>query len=117
MATTYLTTADGADVWTVDGTSVWTKYGVSLPDGTQLRMDYHGRTHYAHMHSGRFYVSGKFADPLAGAVRHASGGSSLNGWDYWSARRPEDETWTLLRTLRYRANRKKDNEIESRPGG
>lgn len=101
---TILRTVDGADVCTVDGTSVWTKYGVSLPDGTQLRMEYRGRMHYAYMHGGRFCVSGKFADSIAGADRLVSGGSSLNGWDYWSIRRPGDETWTLLRTLRYRAN-------------
>lgn len=88
---------------TADGTTVWTDYGVSLPDGTQLRMDYHGRMHYAHMHGGRFYVSGNYADSPSGAAGIIAGGSSLNGWDYWSVRRPEDETWTLLRTLRYQA--------------
>ena len=89
----------------VDGTTAWTDHGVSLPDGTQLRMHYHGRMRYAHMHGGRFYVLGKYAYSPSGAAGIIAGGSSLNGWDYWSVRCPGDADWTLLRTLRYQARR------------
>ena len=82
---------------------VWTSYGVDLPDGTQLRMCYHWTEHYAYMHSGRFYVAGEYADSPSGAAKVISRGEHLNGWHYWSARRPDDEEWTPLWVLRNRA--------------
>ena len=86
-----------------NGEVVWTGYGgVPLPDGTQLRMNYHGRMHYAYMHNARFCVSGKYADSPSGAACLIASGKHLNGWDYWSARRPDDEDWIPLWKLRSR---------------
>lgn len=79
--------------------SCWTSKGAVLPNGTQLRMRYHGKVYRGYIHEGRFCVAGKFADSPSGATRLIVH-EHLNGWTYWHARRPQDGGWTRLLDLR-----------------
>ena len=79
--------------------SSWTSHGAVLPNGTQLLMRYHGKVYRAYIHDGRFCVGGEFADSPSGATRLIVY-EHLNGWNYWHARRPQDNDWTRLIHLR-----------------
>ena len=83
----------------------WTGKGVTLPHGTELRMDYNGRLHTGQIHNGVWLVEGKRSNSHSAAAagvaltrdgRHPS----LDGWIYWHVRRPDDDSWVLLKTLR-----------------
>ena len=83
----------------------WTGKGVTLPHGTELRMDYNGRLHSGLIRNGVWLVEGKrFNSPsaAAGGVALTKDGRqpSLDGWIYWYVRRPDDDHPVLLKTLR-----------------
>ena len=83
----------------------WNGKGVTLPTGTQVRMEYCGRRHFGVIEKASWVVDGKkYKSPSA-----AAGGSArskkntqtyLNGWKYWWVKRPSDERWLPLRSLR-----------------
>lgn len=77
----------------------WTWKGVSLPDGTQLRAEYKGRAYTAEVIDGSWTQDGKtYASPSAAA--YAITGSGVNGWGFWSVKRPGDSAWKTLHQLR-----------------
>lgn len=83
----------------------WTGKGVTLPHGTELRMDYNGRLHTGRIHNGAWLVEGKqFNSPsaAAGGIALTKDGRhpSLDGWIYWHVRQPDAKDWVLLKTLR-----------------
>ena len=90
------------------GGRAWSGKGVSLPHGTQLRMDYNGAQHVGTIDNGVWSVEGKtFKSPsaAAGGVALTKHGThpSLDGWVYWRAKRPGDHRWIDLNSLRHRA--------------
>ncbi len=84
----------------------WTGKGVTLPLGTQLRMEYRGKLHYGEIEEdGSWLVEGqRFKSPsaAAGGVARTKAGTkpSLDGWKYWYVKRPDDQNWVPLSTLR-----------------
>lgn len=87
----------------------WTGKGVTLPAGTELRMEYRGREHRGIIQDAAWLVDGqRFKSPSAAAsgVAMTKSGKhpSLDGWKYWQARRPGDPGWTALDSLRARAS-------------
>ncbi|RWK27511.1 hypothetical protein [Mesorhizobium sp.] len=83
----------------------WTGKGVTLPAGTELRMEYRGREHRGVIENAAWVVEGqRFKSPsaAAGAVAITKSGSrpSLDGWKYWQIKRPGDDGWIGLDTLR-----------------
>jgi len=83
----------------------WSGKGVTLPHGTELRMEHSGRRHYAEIENGQWLAEGKYyKSPSAAAIgvaRTRDGRSiSLNGWNYWYAKRPGDEGWVSIQKLR-----------------
>ncbi|MCT8988870.1 hypothetical protein NYR54_00975 [Chelativorans sp. SCAU2101] len=83
----------------------WAGKGVTLPHGTELRMEYNGRVYTGRIENGRWLVEGKeFKSPsaAAGGVALTKDGrhTSLDGWIYWHVKRPGDAGWTAIRTLR-----------------
>lgn len=87
----------------------WAGKGVTLPHGTELRMEYNGRVYTGRIENGRWLVEGKeFKSPSAAAggvaVTRDGRHTSLDGWIYWHVKRPGDAGWTALRKLRATAS-------------
>lgn len=85
----------------------WAGKGVTLPHGTELRMEYNGRVYTGRIDNGRWLVEGKeFQSPsaAAGGVALTKDGrhTSLDGWTYWHVKRPGDASWRAIRTLKSR---------------
>lgn len=83
----------------------WTGKGVTLPAGTELRMEYRGREHRGVIDNAAWIIDGqRFKSPSAAAggvaVTKGGGRPSLDGWKYWQVRRPGDDRWISLATLR-----------------
>ncbi len=73
----------------------WSSKGVTLPHGTEVRMEYGGQVHVGAIRQGTWVVEGKeYKSPSAaagGSARTKEGSSpSLDGWLYWQAKRPGD---------------------------
>ena len=78
---------------------VWTWKRVELPDGTELRADYKGRVYYAKIENGKWMQDG-VAQSSPSAAAHAITQSGVNGWWFWSVKRPDDSEWQPLNNLR-----------------
>ena len=83
----------------------WSGKGVTLPHGTDVRMEYNGRLHIGTIHDGEWLVEGKrFKSPsaAAGGVATTKLGKhpSLDGWEYWQVKRPGDHDWVPISELR-----------------
>lgn len=91
----------------------WSGKGVVLPHGTRVRMDYNGRTYEGEIIDGSWLVEGEqYSSPSAaagGTARTKAGKrTNLDGWIYWWALLPGEETWVKLSEIR----RDKPNRIE-----
>ena len=83
----------------------WTGKGVTLPNGTQIRMDYNGQVLTGTIRDGKWLVGGhEFSSPSAAAsamcLTKAGKRTQLDGWKYWEAKRPGDEKWMSIGSLR-----------------
>ncbi len=74
---------------------------VFFPEGTKLKATYKGKTYFASI------VGEEWIDSASGEVRYSPSqaavsitGSSVNGWNFWQAKRPDDEEWYGLAFLR-----------------
>ena len=88
----------------------WAGKGITLPHGTQLRMDYGGRVYTGMIREGQWVVEGgtyKSPSAAAGAVAKTRSGTQtkLNGWRYWHVKRPGDNDWAHISGLRHRAGK------------
>lgn len=88
----------------------WKSHGVTLPHGTEIQMEYGGRQYMGEINSGRWKVEGRtYNSPsqAAGAVARTKSGARthLNGWVYWSVKRPTDTSWVSIKRLREEAER------------
>jgi hypothetical protein len=86
----------------------WSGKGVTLPAGTEFRMEYRGKEHRGIIDNSDWVVGGKrFKSPsaAAGGVAETKSGTSpsLDGWKYWQVKRPGDANWMGLSVLRRRA--------------
>jgi hypothetical protein len=83
----------------------WSGKGVTLPHGTEIRMDYNGKVYSGGIADGQWVVEGKHSkspSDAAGSVAKTRNGKvpSLNGWIYWQVKRPGDASWSPLNSLR-----------------
>jgi hypothetical protein len=83
----------------------WSWKGVTLPSGTELRMEYNGKQHIAFVKNGEWLVDGvAYTSPsaAAGAIARTKSGqkTSLDGWIYWNFRRPGETRFTRISSLR-----------------
>ncbi len=77
----------------------WTWKGMTLPHGTQLKAEYKGQAYTAEIQDGRWIQDGQeHGSPSAAGF--AITNSGINGWRFWSARRPGDSGFTPLANLR-----------------
>ena len=74
--------------------------GVAFPEGTQFRASYKGRTYTAEIRNGLWTDSeGSVRNsPSEAAVKIT--GKPWNGWRFWQCKRPNDEGWRLIDSLR-----------------
>lgn len=75
--------------------------GVFLPNGTRLRASHRGKTYFATI------VGSQWQDDVSGEVRsspsqaaYAITKTSINGWQFWLVKRPQDSEWHSLHALR-----------------
>jgi hypothetical protein len=85
----------------------WIGKGVTLPHGSELKMEYNGLVYCGHIISSIWVVEGQsFRSPSAaasGLARTKKGKlTTLDGWMYWTVRRPGDIDWIRLAHLRPR---------------
>lgn len=77
----------------------WTWKGVTLPNGTELRAEYKGTAHTAKIEGGQWMQDGE-SRTSPSAAAHAITESGINGWWFWSVKRPGDLAWVPLAKLR-----------------
>jgi hypothetical protein len=85
----------------------WSGKGMSLPHGSEIRMEYNGRVHSGVIQDGEWVVEGhRFKSPsgaATGVARTKAGKhTNLDGWNYWQFRRPGESHWTPIRALKGR---------------
>jgi hypothetical protein len=84
----------------------WSGKGLVLPHGTQVRMEYNGRTHSGAIVDGQWEVEGgTYGSPSAAAVgvaRKKTGEkvAALDGWIYWFAKTPGSTRWANISEMR-----------------
>ncbi|WFU08597.1 hypothetical protein QA646_15035 [Rhizobium sp. CB3090] len=83
----------------------WASKGVTLPHGTELRMEYNGRVHTGIIQNGAWLVEGdRYSSPSAAAggvaLTKDDKRTNLDGWKYWHIRRPEETKWIAISSLR-----------------
>lgn len=83
----------------------WSWKGVTLPNGTKLRMSYNGQTHAGEIVQGAWHVGGaiyRTPSAAAGGVARSKKGApvSLDGWGYWEVKKPDGDRWIKIDELR-----------------
>jgi hypothetical protein len=82
----------------------WSGDGVTLPHGTELRMEYNGAVYNGRVEDGQWLVEGKrFNSPsgAAGVARTRAGKrTKLDGWVYWQVRQPGEHDWKRIEEVR-----------------
>ena len=78
----------------------WQGKGVQLPHGTELKMLYHRREYRGSIRNGKWFIEDQQCNSPSAAARIVAGGTSLNGWLFWQVKRPNDEDWKPLNSLR-----------------
>jgi hypothetical protein len=83
----------------------WSWKGVTLPNGTKLRMSYNGQRHTGEITQGAWHVGGaiyRTPSAAAGGVARSKRGApvSLDGWGYWEVKKPDSDRWIPIDRLR-----------------
>lgn len=84
----------------------WSWKGLILPHGTELRMEYNGRTHEGVVLDGEWHVEGTiYKSPSAAAVgvaktKAGNPVTALDGWIYWAAKLPNSSKWINISALK-----------------
>ena len=83
----------------------WMGKGVSLPEGTELLVDYSEVKARGQVVGGRLKFDGvEYSSPSAaviGAIKDKRGSAvNVNGWRYMYVKRPGEERWVLVDELR-----------------
>lgn len=77
----------------------WVTGGIAFPDGTRFRIRHKGRFSFGRVEDGELVLDGQRFTSLSSAATHISG-NSLNGWKVWYCKRPDDERYISVNTLR-----------------
>ena len=93
---------------TSENSRSWSSHGVTLPHGTELRMNYGDQEHTGIVDNGKWLVGGERCNSpsrAASLVARTSDGrpAILNGWKYWHVKRPSDTGWISIARLRRKA--------------
>ena len=74
--------------------------GVHLPDGTLLRANYKGQTFHAEIKDGRWVDSDGLVRSSPSEAASAISNTNVNGWRFWHAMMPGENTWKRLDELK-----------------
>ena len=94
-----------------NGHRPWSDEGVTLAHGTAIRMLYNRRLYEGgEIVDGKWVIGGKTFDSPSGAasgiaVTKKGKHTRLDGWNYWQAKQPGEGDWTLISSLRKKAER------------
>lgn len=83
----------------------WRRDGLQLEHGTELRAVYSEQTVQGIVEDGQWKVGDHYftspSQALIANVRTRAGKTtSINGWNYWQAKRPGEQTFRLIGQLR-----------------
>lgn len=83
----------------------WEKFGAILPNGTIVWCSYSGTTLEGEIKEGKWHVSGGIYDsPTTALVRNVvtreGYPTNINGWKLWRVKRPADDSFIMLSSLR-----------------
>jgi hypothetical protein len=73
--------------------------GVHFPEGTEFRVTYKGVTHTASIKGGRWVDSEGRVRRSPSHAATAITGNNVNGWRFWSFRRPDGQVFRKMREL------------------
>jgi hypothetical protein len=73
--------------------------GLFLPEGTELRATYKGAQYFGQVRDGVIFSQGgkMFTSPSSAASSITK--TTVNGWRFWEAKRPNDLSWHRLDQL------------------
>lgn len=74
--------------------------GVLFPDGTLFRVTYKGRTYNAEIKDGSWIGEDGVPRASPSEAAHAITETNVNGWRFWSCKRPGDISWQVMDRLR-----------------
>jgi hypothetical protein len=77
--------------------------GVLLPNGTELRVTYKGRTYHAHIRDDSWIGEDGVRRNSPSDAACAITKGNVNGWRFWRVRRPGDGEFRVLEDLRIRS--------------
>ena len=77
----------------------WSAKGVFFPEGTEFRANYKADTYHARVENGEFVMDGKKFESPSQAAMHITK-NSVNGWIFWEAKIPGEQTYKLLKSFR-----------------
>jgi hypothetical protein len=73
--------------------------GIAFPEGTKFRVSYKGRTFNAEVKKGQWVGEDgqvrRSPSDAASAITH----TNVNGWRFWSFKRPSDGQWRKMSVL------------------
>lgn len=73
--------------------------GLTLPNGTKLRVGYKGQLHTAEIRDGRWIDEHGVEHQSPSAAASSITQTNVNGWRFWEVKRPSDTDWRKLDSL------------------
>lgn len=74
--------------------------GVEFPEGTLFRVTYKGQTFTGSIKGGAWIDEKGIPRNSPSEAAYAITGNHVNGWRFWECRRPSDQNWVPIDTLR-----------------
>jgi len=73
--------------------------GFDFPHDTEFRMKVHGEYKYARIYDGILVVDNNNFSSVSPAAGYLTG-NSINGWDCWECRLPNEKEWRWIKNVR-----------------
>jgi hypothetical protein len=77
----------------------WEYKGVLLPNGTELKRTYKGKTFSAKVTGNKLMLDGKAMNSPSEAANSVTD-TAVNGWTFWKCKFPNSNRWQKLSALR-----------------
>lgn len=71
-----------------------------FPEGTKFRARYKGELHQAEIQNGSWVGDDGVKRTSPSAAASSISNTNVNGWRFWSVKRPQDDEWQLMDALR-----------------
>jgi hypothetical protein len=82
----------------------WTSYGVTLPNGTELRGTHRGKSYVIKIVDGQLTSDNGTVYSSPSQARHAITETGGNGWWFWTVKKTDAEGWEAIGSLREKTN-------------